>query len=155
MDTKIKELGFEIRLDDEIEISDLEKFQDSVWYEGHVFTLRDPRTDYEVSIHASGEVKILDYRKQYVNNVYRSGRELFNDGDVKSDTHLSQLVSKQLLEFDHYNWFECVGKATDEFDGYFECVTGTPKEALNCAVEHLLEVKNKVTSFDDTELWED
>jgi hypothetical protein len=155
MDTQIKEHGFEITLDNEIEISDLEKFQDSVWYEGHVFTVRDPRTDYEVSIHALGEVKIIDHRKQYDGNVYRNGLSLFEDGDVKSDTHLSQLVSKQLLEFDNNNWFECVGKATDEFDGYFECVTGTPKEALNCAVGHLLEVRTEVTSFDDTELWEE
>ncbi len=155
MDTNFEKYGFTLTLEHDIEIADLETFQDSVWYEGHVLTLHDTRTSYEVSVRATGEVKIIDHRKAYDNNVYRSGQSLFEDGDVKSDKHLSQLISKQLLEFDGNNWFECIGQETEDFDGFFECVNGTPKEALNCAVGHLLDIRKELTSFDDTELWEE
>jgi hypothetical protein len=150
-DTKIS-----IELSDGLDYHTLEVLTDSVWYDGHVFTVTDTETNTSLSVSAVGEVRIHDSRKKYEGNLYRSGYDLKTNGNVHTDRHLNFLLKKNLLEFHNNNWFECFADWGDDFD-FLDCVTHSPKEALAHATDHLLafreELKNS-KEFNDNELWE-
>jgi hypothetical protein len=152
MDTATKH-NLVVDVADGLEMSDFDRLKDSVWYDGLLFFVEDPITHAKVSVSAVGEIQIHDHRKKYEGNIYRSGYALANDGDVVTDKHLFQLQSKQLLVFANNNWFECYDESSKEIFSN-ECVHGTPKEALGCATEYLLEKRKEAEPIDDTELWE-
>lgn len=153
MDTATKH-NLVVNVADGLEMSDFDRLTDSVWYDGLLFFVEDPITHAKVSVNAIGEISIHDHRKKYEGNIYRSGYDLSRDGNVVTDKHLWQLLSRQLLVFANNSWFECFDESDSTTAESLECVHGTPKEALGCATEYLLEKRTEQSSIDDTELWE-
>lgn len=83
-------------------VPDLEKQDDSLWYEGLGFLFTVSYKGYEVDVYADGEVRVIH---EPTETILRTASDFYGLG-INCDEHLRLANGENALNWDNNNWFD-------------------------------------------------